>query len=62
MLFRSSNSGDPEAYLDFREVLQQLPMPYHPLIGKYNHRDIFAEIFLESSSELTWFFATNVSN
>ena len=40
-----SNSGDPEAYHDFREILQQLPMPSRPLIGNHHQRDIFAEIF-----------------
>ncbi|MBT7539810.1 MAG: hypothetical protein HN683_10755, partial [Gammaproteobacteria bacterium] len=40
-----SNSGDQEAYHDFREILQQLPMSYHILSGNHDHRDIFAEIF-----------------
>jgi len=40
-----SNSGDPEAYHGFCEILLQLPMSYHILSGNHDHRDIFAEIF-----------------
>ena len=36
-----------KAYHDFREILQQLPMPYHPLIGNHDHRKIFSEVFPE---------------
>jgi Icc protein len=43
-----SNSGDLEAYHDFREILQQLLMSYHSLGGNHDHRDIFAEIFRKS--------------
>jgi len=30
-------------------------MPHHPLVGKYNHRDIFAEIFPEVPLDLQGF-------
>ena len=42
-----TDQGHPKAYHDFRKILQQLPMPYHPLIGNHDHREIFAEIFPE---------------
>jgi len=42
-----TDKGDRKAYHDFREILQQLPMPFHPLIGNHDHREIFSEAFPE---------------
>jgi len=42
-----TDRGHREAYHDFREILQQLPMPYHPLIGNHDHREIFSNVFPE---------------
>ena len=42
-----TDQGHRKAYNDFREILQKLPMPYHPLIGNHDHREIFTEIFPE---------------
>ncbi|MCH2271046.1 MAG: phosphodiesterase [SAR324 cluster bacterium] len=42
-----TDRGHPEAYQDFREILQQLRIPYHPLIGNHDHREIFSEVFPE---------------
>jgi 3',5'-cyclic AMP phosphodiesterase CpdA len=42
-----TDRGHRKAYHDFREILQQLPMPYHPLIGNHDHREIFSEVFPE---------------
>ena len=42
-----TDCGDREAYRDFREILQQLTMPFHPLIGNHDHREIFSEVFPE---------------
>ena len=40
-----TDQGHPEAFHDLREILQQLPMPYHLLIGNHDHRKIFSENF-----------------
>jgi Icc protein len=42
-----TDQGHRKAYHDFREILQKLPMPYHPLIGNHDPREIFSEIFPE---------------
>jgi Icc protein len=42
-----TDRGHRKAYHDFRKILQQLPMPYHPLIGNHDHREIFSEVFPE---------------
>ena len=33
-----TDQGPRESYEDLREILQQLPMPFHPLIGNHDHR------------------------
>ena len=40
-----TDCGDPDAYNDFRNIIQNLSIPYYPLIGNYDHRDIFCEVF-----------------
>ena len=42
-----TDQGLRESYEDSREILQQLPMPFHPLIGNHDHRKIFSEVFPE---------------
>ena len=42
-----TDCGDREAYRDFRKILQQLPIPFHPLIGNHDNRKIFSEVFPE---------------
>jgi len=42
-----TDQGLRESYEDIREILQQLPMPFHPLIGNHDHRKIFSEVFPE---------------
>ena len=42
-----TDCGDREAYRDFRKILQQLPIPFHPLIGNHDNREIFSEVFPE---------------
>ena len=42
-----TDRGYRKAYHDFREILQQLPMPFHPLIGNHDNREIFSEVFPE---------------
>ena len=34
-----------KAYQDFREILQQLPMLFHPLVGNHDPSKIFSEVF-----------------
>ena len=38
-----TDRGDIRAYHDFREIIQRLPMPCHPLIGNHDDRDIFCD-------------------
>jgi len=40
-----TDRGDIKAYHDFREIIQRLPMPSHPLIGNHDDRDVFCEVF-----------------
>ena len=42
-----TDRGHRKAYHNFREILEQLPMPFHPLIGNHDHRKIFSEVFPE---------------
>ena len=34
-----------DAYNDFRNIIQNLSIPYYPLIGNHDHREIFCEVF-----------------
>jgi 3',5'-cyclic AMP phosphodiesterase CpdA len=36
-----------KAFQDFREILQQLPIPFHPLVGNHDPSKIFSEVFPE---------------
>ena len=40
-----TDQGFRESYEDFREIIQQLPMPFQPLIGNHDNREIFSEVF-----------------
>ena len=40
-----TDRGDPDAYNDFRNIIQNLSIPYYPLIGNHDHREIFCEVF-----------------
>ncbi len=40
-----TDRGDSDAYNDFRNILQNLSIPYYPLIGNHDHREIFCEVF-----------------
>ncbi len=42
-----TDQGHRKAYHDLREIFRQLKMPYHPLIGNHDHREIFTEVFPE---------------
>ena len=42
-----TNNGDRQSYLDFSKILQNLKIPYYPLIGNHDHRGIFSEVFPE---------------
>jgi len=34
-----------DAYNDFRNIIQNLSIPYYTLIGNHDHREIFCEVF-----------------
>ena len=40
-----ADRGDIQAYHDFRDIIQHLPMPCHPLMGNHDHRQVFCEVF-----------------
>lgn len=42
-----TDQGDLEAYSDLRKILQQLKIPFYPIIGNHDQRDFFLEIFPE---------------
>ena len=42
-----TNNGDRQTYLDLSKILKKLKIPYYPLIGNHDHREIFSEIFPE---------------
>ena len=50
-----TNGGDNASYLDMRKILQKLKIPYHPLIGNHDQREIFSKVFPESSRDVNGF-------
>ncbi len=42
-----TNNGDRQSYLYLSKILKKLNIPYYPLIGNHDHRNIFSEIFTE---------------
>ena len=50
-----TNGGDNCSYFDMRKILKKLKMPYHPLIGNHDQREIFSKVFYESSRDVNGF-------
>jgi len=42
-----TDRGDFEAYNDLRKILQKLKIPFYPIIGNHDQREIFLEVFPE---------------
>ncbi len=52
--------GEPEAFEDFRSIMRNLPMPWHPIPGNHDTRDIFKQVLMNTLGDLTEFIQYSV--